>query len=541
MLSKKRIDKKLKKYIKEHLSKGYSKGAIRKVLINHGYDENYIDRLLKRHSELQFVKIYTIFVSLLFIISIFSLNLILPKNQQQRITGFAIKISSGDEGCCTAICQQTIKNECYGKFAQNKKCNELQECNVGCCIDKEGYCLTNYLYGNCISSNGSYINRDCKDIVFCANITDKSYTARLYNIKNKKGSGVSAVKPSAGYYKSSFNILYYIYDKTEVLSLSAKISDNGKFIDSIELYDDGSHNDGAKNDNLYGNNWISSKINNFEGFKRLDVDIVIKYLDGTQQSINKTQSIVLLNNNKCLPIYTKWEPNKKYNIIFAADNYKNLSDGWQKFEDDVQNFLNALFSIDKFLSNKDNFNIYRLEQSLSYFNMQTLISVVSNSCQSYSSKKDLVVVVDNNEQYCFLESSRVVRINPQVLFYKNITNAEVSDIFANFCSYVLTPQKLANEIIIFATPPKIVIHTLDNITYNTSKVNLSFSISALNYPVNNSVFLEGSLILNKITGEESTYSAMLDLKNGTYSVLIGAIDKNRNKAFSQLTLNVTTK
>src|SRR3989344_7926574 len=127
MLSKNNIDKKLKKYMKEHLSKGYSKHAVKKVLVNHGYDEFYVDGLLKRHSESQIVKKYAIFVFFLFLISFFSFNFISIKNQQQQITGYVTTISSSNDGCCTSICQQTSKYECYGKFIEGKKCNELEE------------------------------------------------------------------------------------------------------------------------------------------------------------------------------------------------------------------------------------------------------------------------------------------------------------------------------------------------------------------------------------------------------------------------------
>ena len=531
MLSKNNIDKKLKKYMKEHLSKGYSKHAVKKVLVNHGYDEFYVDGLLKRHSESQIVKKYAIFVFFLFLISFFSFNFISIKNQQQQITGYVTTISSSNDGCCTSICQQTSKYECYGKFIEGKKCNELEECNVGCCIDKEGYCLTNYLYGNCISGNSFHINKDCSNIIFCRNLTDKSYTSRQYNIKNKKGADITTVKPPADYQKSSFNIKYYLYDKTDVLSVAAELRYGENLVDSIALYDDGSHNDGAKDDNLYGNNWLSSKIKDFEGFKKLDVDIIITYVDGTEQSINKTQSIVVLNNNKCLLINTEWgNPSEKQNIIFAAQNYE-ADDGYQRFGTDVNNFLSVLFSIDKF-SNNNEFNFYRLEQSLSYFNIPTLINIVSNFCPSYSNKKDLIILLDNNEDYCILENLRVVRVNPQVLLYKNITNAQINETFADFCSYVLTPKKLADEIIIFATPPKIVVNTLDNLTYNTGIINLSFTVSALNYPINYSVFLENSLILNKVSAEEITDSIVLNLTNGTNAILISSKDKNKNKAFS---------
>ena len=541
MLSKNNIDKKLKDYIKEHLSKGYSKHAIRKVLVNHGYDEFYVDRLLRTHYQLKFVKATSILVSLLFIFSFFSFNFISIK-QPQQITGYVTTISSSNEGCCASICQQTAKNECYGKFAGGKKCSELDDCNVGCCIDKEGYCLTNYLSGNCMNNYGFNINRDCSDIVFCRNITDKSYSSRLYNLKNKNSFGVPASKSTADYYKSFFNIKYYLYDKTNVMSVVAQIKDAGQLVDSITLYDDGFHNDGAKDDNIYGNNWLSSKIKDFDGFKKLDVDIVVKYADGTEQMISKAQSIVVLNNNKCLPIFTEFSnPSEKRGIIFAANNYETLANSYSKFESDVQDFLNIMFSIDRFSSSKEQFNVYRLEQSLSYFNIATLTNIVSNFCPSYSNKKDLVILLDNNEDYCISEGLNIVRINPKVLFYKNISNADINKTFAGFCSYVLTPKKLSDEIINFASPPKITVDTLDNVTYNTSIVNLSFGISALNFPVNYSVFLENSLLFAKITNFETSENIVLNLTNGTNAVLIKGIDKNKNKAFAQLLFNVTIK
>ncbi len=540
MLSKSKIDKKLKKYIKEHLSKGYTKQAVKHVLVNHGYNEPYVDGLLKKHSEIQFVKKYAMIVSLLVIFSAFSLNFVLTTNPQQKISGYATVLSTSDEGCCISICQQTSRNECYGNFAETKKCSALEDCNVGCCIDKEGYCLTNYLHGNCLTGYGTSINKECSDIVFCRNLTDKSYSARQYNIKNKKGAGFSVSNPNADYYKSSFNIRYYLYDKTDVVSVAANIIDKEQVIDSIALYDDGSHNDGARNDNLYGNNWLSSKISDFEGFKKLDIDVTLGYADGTQQSIENAQSIVVLNNNKCMPIYTEWSSlSQKRSIIFAADNYENLNDGYAKFQGDARNFLNVLFSINKFYNSKDKFNIYRLDQSLSYFNMPTLINVVSSYCPSYSNKKDLVVVLDNSEDYCVIESVGVLRVNPNVLFYKNITNAEINETFASFCNYVLTPKKLADEILNFATPPRIIVQTLDNITYNAGFVNLSFSVSASNYPVNYSVFLENLLVLNQISIEEASESIGLNLANGTNAVLIEARDKNENTAFAQILLNVT--
>lgn len=538
MLSKNKIDERLKSYIREHSRQGYSKKAIKKVLVDHGYDENYVNSLLRKHSQIKLAKVSCILVSLLFIVSFFVLNGVEIKNQEQQITGYA---TTSSEGCCTSICQQTSKNECYGKFIGNSKCSELDDCNVGCCIDKEGYCLTNYLYGNCIGNYGVNINRDCKDIVFCRNITDKSYTARLYNIKDEKGAGISPLQTIADYYQSSFNIQYYIYDDAGVFSIQANIKDNGNVIDSIALYDDGYHNDGAKNDNLYGNNWLSSRISHLDdGFKQLDVDIVVKFIDGSEQTVNQAQELVVLKGNKCLPIFTEWSnSSEKQGIIFAADNYESVSDGYQKFESDVNNLLNIIFSIGQFASSKGNFNIYRLEHSLSYFNTPTLVNLASTYCPFYSNKKDLVIILDNEENYCISDSANVARLNPQTIFYQNITKAKISDVFADFCSYALSTQKLADNILAFVTPPSIFVEVPGNGSYNTSLVNLSYTIIAVNYPVNTSVLIDDVLISSKISTQEVTDSIVLNLTNGTNFVLISSADKNNNKAFFPMLLNVT--
>lgn len=136
MLSKNKIDRKLKEYIKGHLSKGYSKRAVRHVLVCHGYNEPYVDGLLRKHSEIQFVKKYAIIASLVFIISMLSFN-ILPSEGQQKMTGYIISISSSNEGCCMPLCEQVPRNECYGIFIEDKECSEVKGCDIGYYTYKE--------------------------------------------------------------------------------------------------------------------------------------------------------------------------------------------------------------------------------------------------------------------------------------------------------------------------------------------------------------------------------------------------------------------
>ena len=71
MHDKSRLDRKLKEYIEDHHRMGYSRKAISKVLTNHGYEENFVNRLLHKHAEKLFVKKYGIFAIILFLLSAF--------------------------------------------------------------------------------------------------------------------------------------------------------------------------------------------------------------------------------------------------------------------------------------------------------------------------------------------------------------------------------------------------------------------------------------------------------------------------------------
>jgi len=81
---------------------------------------------------------------LLIIIAVLSVQLII--NNKELIIG---KVAYANIGCCDLNCQDTSLNNCPNNFNPGKKCNELPQCNIGCCVDFEDYCLDNYLKSNC--------------------------------------------------------------------------------------------------------------------------------------------------------------------------------------------------------------------------------------------------------------------------------------------------------------------------------------------------------------------------------------------------------
>ena len=125
MLNKKRVDKNLRHYIRHHIGKGYSKHALKKVLVEHGYDESYVNGLMKKHYESEFMKKYSLIGSLTFIILLISLNFIYQN--KEGATAYVTK-DTDEKVCCIQDCMEKSKNECNGDF-ESKKCSEVQECN----------------------------------------------------------------------------------------------------------------------------------------------------------------------------------------------------------------------------------------------------------------------------------------------------------------------------------------------------------------------------------------------------------------------------
>ena len=126
MLNKKRINKKLRNYIKSYSRKGYSKHSITEVLVEHGYDESYVDGLIKKHHEVEFVKKYSLIGSLTFIFLLISLNFIYQN--KEGATAYVAK-DTDEKVCCIQECLEKSKNECNGDF-ENKKCSEVEECSA---------------------------------------------------------------------------------------------------------------------------------------------------------------------------------------------------------------------------------------------------------------------------------------------------------------------------------------------------------------------------------------------------------------------------
>ena len=87
MLRKSDIDKKLDKYIRQNLGKGHSKASIKNILVKHGYDESYVEKSIRKQTEISFVNRLSIVTIMLFLAIIAIANF---KIIDSGLTGFVV-------------------------------------------------------------------------------------------------------------------------------------------------------------------------------------------------------------------------------------------------------------------------------------------------------------------------------------------------------------------------------------------------------------------------------------------------------------------
>ena len=78
-------------------------------------------------------------------------------------------------GCCEDFCIDTTPDLCQPAelYHSGASCNDVENCNLGCCIDEEGYCFTSYPKGNCDRLNNTFEARDCTEVYQCRTVLDQ--------------------------------------------------------------------------------------------------------------------------------------------------------------------------------------------------------------------------------------------------------------------------------------------------------------------------------------------------------------------------------
>lgn len=116
------------KYIRENIKKGHSINSLKKWLIEYGYDDIFVSKIISSYRKKQLVKN----ISLGTLIVVFTLFL------------FSFTIFDNNITSAVVVTQDT-----------------------GCCIDNAGFCHNSLSESYCNTKNFMYINHDCFDLPYC--------------------------------------------------------------------------------------------------------------------------------------------------------------------------------------------------------------------------------------------------------------------------------------------------------------------------------------------------------------------------------------
>ncbi len=451
-----------------------------------------------------------------------------------------ILLSTGSlaaDGCCTLTCKQSDESYCPNFFEAGENCNEIEQCNIGCCLDEEEYCLGNFLKGNCERLNGKFISKkECRQHIHCltepSKISLREYTGFPFLFENED-IGMLSVIPVSGERGDTFKIRDVISEIEGLDRVEAEIS-HDTYFDISQLYNDGSHGDGNEDDTIFANNWDSSNIESFYGTKNINVDIVT-YRGGNVNKSGNTH-FTLIDNIKCLPIFKLWQDNSsKSGIIFAGYDYTSNTIK-KELRKDAEAAIGALYPIDYFRDELDELNFYITLENMARKDSSYVQEYMREQCFLYDEVEDYVILFDKDQLMCE-QQGNIIITNP--VMYPDREEIQsiqgFDEIMDNFCVYMLTEQKLIeNEMLKYEGPKITVRKPLNNSVFDTSYIDVAFTITDskntymdynvyLDTDIQETTYLSGTATNNvEITGNIS------DIPDGWHELHMEAWDSDGN-------------
>ncbi len=487
-----------------------------------------------------------------FIVLILSLGMsfIDKTKRPSSITGMA---TGSGSGCCERFCEETTKQKCYeGVFHDATSCDKIDKCNIGCCIDKEGYCLSNYLMSNCEAYGYKFIKKECPEVPKCViptpsflvrqdtgirvnvdasiqDVFEGASGARLdngnmvFDPDDPYGLRYVLVEPIAGAKGTLFYIKYVIDEPSEISDVEITLKDNNSTAATLALYDDGNHDDANNEDGIYGNKWDSSSLTGASGLRKISIDAAIVKKDGTINLKERISSFVVSINSNCIPL-TMWDSSKKRDIIFLGNQYKRKW-GVDRLKIDVNNNFNNFAVISPFREKFDQVNYYIIEEDFTLGS--DALSAIKSECKFFDKAEDLAIIFDYSEKKCRRFSTsegNIFTLSPETVYFfdspftLNEAIFDVCNVANTFEEYNDRKKKEEADLI-----PKIDLKVKDGQWFWQNEFDIKFIIKynyspAVDYQVyiNGGKGIEGTAASGKLTEERIT------LDNGDYNMYIEA-------------------
>ncbi len=454
------------------------------------------------------------------------------------ITGTGLA-TFANAGCCLPVCQQTAQSECFGAFEAGMECAALEQCNVGCCIDTEGYCLSNYLRGSCAAAVGEFIaTRECPQEPQC--VTERAATSLLgftgYEAAFPVSQhGILFTEPIAGRAGQPFTIRMQPFGNAS--EVRAALSSGG-YQKALALYDDGSHGDGNAADGLFAAVWSEPSFPAFEGIRRVNVSVAV---DGAEAA---TEDALFLTSTSCRPLRKPWEaPETRPDIIFvkAQDTTATVQLPHELEALFVLSHLAAAESLDAL----SEWNMDIISEPLASGDRSAARSVVGTHCTFYNAEQDTIIFFNPAITGCEQEPG-MITVNPRLIFNQSaLPGVPISTVLGSFCNLTTTEPQLRERIEQARSPPDVTLILPQNESvYDVSAVAVSFQIndsrdSALSYEIYRDINNPLMVLERGSAASGTQHASSVTLGDGSHFLWVEARDSDGNLGFSEVvTINV---
>ncbi|MFC1696980.1 hypothetical protein ACFL1H_01495 [Nanoarchaeota archaeon] len=341
-------------------------------------------------------------------------------------------------GCCMTSCQYVDEDDCVGDFVDNKQCSELEECNIGCCVMGD-YCYANYLGENCNNSQGKFINyKECADHFLC--LTEPEIELMLGDtgypyIFERNTKGISFNEPTVGRRGDLFFMQFYVFNESEENVKMQIFSNRFTRTSKINMYDDGSHYDGQRDDYFYGARWNSGEYPVVQGIEKIYYQVLVNDENGTLEP-----DYFLLTENDCMPMLIPFEEDRKSVFLIASADTEEI----ESMDNQIEKTLGDLVSIN--FTSFEEMNWVKIDYLYDRIDWNYARNRVKDECEFFKAN-DFVIFLDNDFDYCtqYGSNDQIIKVSPNFIVL-NYNYSNQKDFLEEFCNSVTTPQQIQDII-----------------------------------------------------------------------------------------------
>jgi len=421
------------------------------------------------------------------------------------------------EGSCKCTASGSITTNNAWEHPMEEVPEPEEEKILVCCITHDGFCLDNYMEDMC---HGSEIEKICSEVLECSGEPPLSGDGNL--IITQDGNAVNF-----GVEGESFLVAYYLPSATKNTRVIAHIKVDGTKMVTLELYDDGIHDDNQPSDMYYANIWKKTKILGVKNSADITWDIEIIYGDVKTVTKRDIGSMLLISNIlDCQPLIPV-SVEAPLDIVFASNRYIDIN----KFSEDVQSTASKILTTEPFSTyyNENSINIHQVNNLFSTHDLSEIKAYSNTNCGYGEPQQRLTIVLNNNIVSC-VQDGYIVELNPLFTFNPAASSSKINTIISNFCDYI---DELA-----FMNPPVPEILTQNIITI-PSEIPIDFKITDEEYPVEYEFMWNYVTLIKAKVEDDSIHTHTLNLPNGNWIIQIKATDQRGNTGYSNVLSIIT--